>query len=195
DGLQKAYQDRLTGATGTKVVTIDLQSGETVAKLAEWPGRANAPVSTTIDSRLQRAAESAVSTTRQAALVAVKSTTGEILAVSTKGMHQVKDALAGKFPAGSTFSVVAADALLKSGVEATQKLPCPQSRSVGGARFQLTKTTSSRTLSFRRSFTEGCVTALAALARRVEASSLLASAAAYGIGSQWTLPLSSYSGE
>src|SRR5690606_209976 len=70
----------------------------------------------------------------------------------------------------------------------------PQSRSVGGARFQLTREASSRTLSFRRSFTEGCVTALAALARRVEASSLVASATAYGIGSEWTLPLSSYSG-
>ncbi|SDQ90477.1 Cell division protein FtsI/penicillin-binding protein 2 [Thermostaphylospora chromogena] len=194
DGLQKAYQDRLTGATGTKVVTIDLKTGETVTKLAEWPGRANAPVSTTIDSRLQRAAESAVSATRRSALVAVKPATGEILAVSTKGMHQVKDALAGKFPAGSAFSVVAADALLKSGVKTTQKLPCPQSRSVGGARFQLTREASSRTLSFRRSFTEGCVTALAALARRVEASSLVASATAYGIGSEWTLPLSSYSG-
>lgn len=195
NGLQKAYQDQLTGATGTKVITIDLATGETVAELAEWPGRANAPVTTTIDSRIQRAAEPAVTIARRAALVAVKAGTGEILAVSTKGMHQERDALAGKFRAGSTFSIIAADALLKAGVSTKQKLPCPAQRTVGGARFQQVKTSLTETVTFQTAFTEGCVTALAALARRIDAPALEASASSFGIGGSWRLPLTSYAGE
>lgn len=193
-GLQKAYQDQLTGATDTRVITLDLKTDTKVAELAKWPGRANASVQTTIDTRIQTAAETAVTTSHPAALVAVKAGTGEILAVSTKDLHQEKDALAGKFPAGSAFSVIAADALLKAGISPKQKLPCPPQRSVGGAEFQQAGLNAGGTPTFRNSFANGCVTALAALARRVDAASLAASAASFGIGSPWQLPLKSFSG-
>ncbi|MEU8358866.1 penicillin-binding transpeptidase domain-containing protein [Nonomuraea sp. NPDC048882] len=195
-GLQQAYQDYLTGSTETKVVILDLKTGKEVAQLKEWPGRQNVSVKTTIDRAAQRAAEQAVADTETSALVAVQRNTGEILAVGTKGLHQERDALAGKFPAGTAFSIVAADALFKAGVSPKQRLACPQERTVGGAKFvhvgQTTGVTTSAT--FQEHFAKGCVTALASLARRVSAGDLDRSAQGFGIGQPWRLPLKSFSG-
>ncbi|MCP2361732.1 cell division protein FtsI/penicillin-binding protein 2 [Nonomuraea thailandensis] len=196
NGLQQAYQNYLTGSTETKVITLDLKTGRQVAELEGWPGRQNVSVKTTIDRATQAAAEQAVADTGTSALVAVQRDTGEILAVSTKGLHQERDALAGKFPAGTAFSIVAADALLKKGVSTKQKLACPQERTVGGAKFvhagQAAGVTTSAT--FQENFAKGCVTALASLARRVTADDLQRSAKAFGVGQPWRLPLKSFSG-
>ncbi|TMR88579.1 penicillin-binding transpeptidase domain-containing protein [Nonomuraea basaltis] len=195
-GLQKAYQDYLTGSTETKVITLDLKTGKEVALLKEWPGRQNVSVKTTIDRAIQAAAEQAVADTDTSALVAVQRDTSEIRAVATKGMHQEKDALAGKYPAGTAFSIVAADALIKNRMDTKQRLSCPQERTVGGAKFvqtgQSTGTMSSGT--FQDNFAKGCVTALASLARRVKAEDLASSAKAFGVGQPWRLPLKSFSG-
>ncbi|GAA2214678.1 penicillin-binding transpeptidase domain-containing protein [Nonomuraea monospora] len=196
NGLQQAYQNYLTGSTETTVITLDLKTGQQVAELKQWSGRQNASVKTTIDRVTQTAAEQAVADTETSALVAVQRDTGEILAVSAKGLHQERDALAGKFPAGTAFSIVAADALLKKGVSPKQKLACPQERTVGGAKFvyagQSTGVTTSATL--QENFAKGCVTALASLARRVTADELDRSAKAFGVGLPWRLPLKSFSG-
>ncbi|MGI5283735.1 penicillin-binding transpeptidase domain-containing protein [Nonomuraea polychroma] len=196
-GLQQAYQSYLTGSTQTRVITLDLKTGKEVTQLKEWPGRQNVSVKTTIDRGIQAAAEQAVADSETSALVAVDSKTGEIRAVATKGsMHQEKDALAGKYPAGTAFSVVAADALVKNNVSPKQRLDCPQERTVGGAKFvaagQAAGSTSSAT--FQENFAKGCVTALASLARRVKAEDLEKSAEAFGVGQSWRLPLKSFSG-
>ncbi|MGW0801701.1 penicillin-binding transpeptidase domain-containing protein [Nonomuraea sp. NPDC002799] len=196
-GLQQAYQDYLTGSTETKVITLDLKTSKQVTLLKEWPGRQNVSVRTTIDRKIQQAAEQAVADTDTSAMVAVQAGTGEIRAVATKGaMHQEKDALAGKYPAGTAFSIVAADALLKNNVSTKQRLACPQERTVGGAKFvhagQATGMTTSAT--FQDNFAKGCVTALASLARRLTAGDLAESAKAFGVGQPWRLPLKSFSG-
>ncbi|MEV4100765.1 penicillin-binding transpeptidase domain-containing protein [Nonomuraea sp. NPDC049649] len=193
-GLQQAYQGYLTGSTETQVIILDLETGEEVASLQQWPGRQNRSVRTTIDSGVQAAAERAVSSTRTSALVAVDRRTGEIRAVSTRGLHQEKDALAGRFPAGTTFSIVAADAILKAGVQTKQKLPCPAERTVGGARFVHASEVTGSSRSFQENFAQGCVTALASLARRVSGEDLTRSAKTFGIGQPWRLPLKSFSG-
>ncbi|MFI6501642.1 penicillin-binding transpeptidase domain-containing protein [Nonomuraea typhae] len=195
NGLQKAYQNHLTGSTKTQVITLDLKTGEDVAVLKEWPGRPNGPVHTTIDTVTQTAADSAVLPTQAGTLVAVKASTGEILAIGTKDMSQVKDALGGKYPAGTAFSIVAADALVKAGVKPSQKLRCPSERTVGGAKFVQAAAQTQPVATFQEHFASGCVTALASLARRVKPEDLKRSAQAYGIGVTWQLPLKSFNGQ
>ncbi|MFI7638682.1 penicillin-binding transpeptidase domain-containing protein [Nonomuraea sp. NPDC049400] len=196
-GLQQAYQDYLTGSTQTRVIILDLKTGKEVALLKEWPGQQNVQVKTTIDRQVQAAAERAVADTETSAIVAVQRDTGQILAVGAKGdMNQEKHALAGKFPAGTAFSIVAADALIKHNVSPKQRLACPEERTVGGAKFvqagQPAGVTTSAT--FQDNFAKGCVTALASLARRVTGADLAASAKAFGVGQPWRLPLKSFSG-
>ncbi|WP_214321033.1 penicillin-binding transpeptidase domain-containing protein [Nonomuraea sediminis] len=194
NGLQAAYQDSLTGSTQIQVITLDLKTGKQADLLQEWQGRVNSAVTTTIDSGVQHAAENAVLDTDAAALVAVQASSGEIRAVATKTYNQATDALAGSFPPGTTFSIVAADALLKAGVKPSQKLPCPAERTVGGAKFEQASQTTGATPTVQENFARGCVTALAALARRVNASALTQSATNLGIGVPWKLPLNSFTG-
>ncbi|WP_237110641.1 penicillin-binding transpeptidase domain-containing protein [Nonomuraea sp. MG754425] len=194
-GLQKAYQDNLTGSTRTSVVLLDLKNGKQAAELKTWSGRSTVPIETTIDSTMQAAAETVLAESRSAALVAVKASTGEVLAVSTsENLNEVKDGLAGRYPAGTTFSIIAAEALLKKGVKPNQRLTCPAERSVGGAEFEQAGLTTTVTQSFQSNFAKSCVTALASLARRVSADELNQAAADFGIGKPWKLPLKSFSG-
>ncbi|MBO4272238.1 penicillin-binding transpeptidase domain-containing protein [Microbispora triticiradicis] len=194
DGLQKAYQDQLTGSTETRVVILDNATGRQVKELKAWPGRENEPVRTTIDSRLQSAGDAAVAGSRPAALVAVKASTGEVLAVSTNQLHQERDALAGRYAAGTAFSIVVAEGLLRSGLDPKQKVPCSADRTVGGARFQQPGVDGVTVPSFQTDFAQACVTALASLARRINGQAISRSAQQFGIGSGWKLPLRTFSG-
>lgn len=195
-GLQKAYQEHLTGSTETRVITVDLRTNEQVAELRKWrPSRSTSPVRTTLDSSTQKAADAALLGSTPAMLVAVQASTGNVWAVgSTKEYHQEKDALAGRFPAGTTFSIMSVEALLKARFSTKQKLACPVDRSVGGAQFHQAGPLAGSTPSFQANFANGCVTALAALARRIDGAELAASAAKFGIDARWTLPLKSFSG-
>ncbi len=195
-GLQKAYQEHLTGSTETRVITVDLKTKEQVAELRKWrPNRPTSPVRTTIDGPIQKAADSALFAGTPGMLVAVQASTGEVRAVgSTKEYNQEKDALAGRFPAGTIFSIMSVEGLLKAQISTKQKLACPVDRSVGGAQFHQAGPAGGTVPSLAGDFANGCVTALAALARRIDGAELAASAAKFGIDSRWTLPLKSFSG-
>ncbi|MFF4990927.1 penicillin-binding transpeptidase domain-containing protein [Streptosporangium saharense] len=195
-GLQKAYQEHLTGSTETRVITVDLKTNQQVAELRKWrPSRSTSPVRTTLDGPAQKAADTALFGTTPGMLVAVQASTGEIRAVgSTKEYNQEKDALAGKFPAGTTFSIMTVEGLLKAGISTKQRLACPVERSVGGARFRQADPPGGTAPSLLGDFASGCVTALTALARRIDGTELTASATRFGIESPWTLPLKSFSG-
>ncbi|ETK33633.1 penicillin-binding transpeptidase domain-containing protein [Microbispora sp. ATCC PTA-5024] len=194
DGLQRAYQDQLTGSTETRIVILDSKTWQQVKELKAWPGRQNTEVRTTIDSRMQSAGDDAVRGSRPAALVAVQASTGEILAVSTSELNQETDALAGRFAPGTAFSIIAAHGLLKGGLDPEQKVPCSADRTVGGARFHQPGILGLVAPSFQTDFAQGCVTALASLARRINGPALASSAAEFGIGTGWRLPLRSFSG-
>ncbi|MEU1730062.1 penicillin-binding transpeptidase domain-containing protein [Streptosporangium sp. NPDC020145] len=195
-GLQKAYQEHLTGSTETRVITVDLKTNQQVAELRKWrPSRSTSPVRTTLDGPAQKAADAALFGGTPGMLVAVQASTGEIRAVgSTKEYNQEKDALAGRFPAGTTFSIMTVEGLLKAGISTKQRLACPVERSVGGARFHQADPPGGTAPSIQGDFASGCVTALTALARRIDGAELTASAARFGIESPWTLPLKSFSG-
>lgn len=195
-GLQKAYQEHLTGSTETRVITVDLATNEQVAELRKWrPSRSTSPVRTTLDGPTQTAADAALLGGAPAMLVAVQASTGNLLAVATtKEYHQEKDALAGRFPAGTAFAITSVEALLKARVSVKQRLACPAERSVGGARFRQDGPPVGGAPTFQANFANGCVTALASLARRVDGAALAAGAAKFGIDARWTLPLKSFSG-
>ncbi|AWS40926.1 penicillin-binding transpeptidase domain-containing protein [Streptosporangium sp. 'caverna'] len=196
NGLQKVYQEHLTGSTETRVITVDLKT-MAVTELKKWkPDRSTSPVHTTLDRTDQETADAALlGGGVPGMLVAVQASTGEVLAVaSTKEYNQERDALAGKFPAGSTFSIMSVEGLIKAQMNPKQKLACPSERSVGGARFRQAGPPAGETPSLQANFATGCVTALASLARKIGSADLTTSAAQFGIGAPWTLPLKTFSG-
>ncbi|MFF0244613.1 penicillin-binding transpeptidase domain-containing protein [Streptosporangium sandarakinum] len=194
-GLQKAYQEYLTGSTETSVITLDVKTTKKVAELHKWEGRPTSPVRTTLDRGVQKAADDALLGVTPGMLVAVQASTGEVRAVgATKEYHQEKDALAGRFHPGSAFSLMAVEGLIKAGTNFKQKLACPAERSVGGARFRQSGPPAPSTPTVQGAFATGCVTALTSLARKVDGAELAAGAAKFGLGTHWNLPLSTFSG-
>ncbi len=96
-----------------------------MATLSPRPGT---PVQTSIDPAVQEDAEKALSGVhKQAALVAVDATTGQVLAsVSVPAGRGFNLALDGSFPPGSSFKVLTSTALLEHGLTPSSPASCPQ---------------------------------------------------------------------
>jgi len=194
-GLQLAYQDRLTGTATTSIVVRGLD-GSTVATLKTFPGHAGAPVRTTLDVAVQRAAEQALAhEPKNAALVAVDARTGDILAAaSTPDATSYDRALSGRYPPGSTFKLVTTYALLAAGVTPTTTVPCPRTVTVDGKVFQNFEGEATSSATFADDFAHSCNTAFISAAKRLPPSALPRAASAMGLGAPWHLPLDAFSG-
>jgi cell division protein FtsI/penicillin-binding protein 2 len=190
-GLQVLDQRRLAGTPTVKVVAQD-PSGAHSQVLYELPGAMSQPVRTTIDRRVQLAAENALKSLHvPASLAAVHQATGEVLAGANHGTNGKNQAFEGHYPPGMTFSMITTQALLGYHQKLNATVPCPPTLKVGDQTF---RTYSSRGKTFESDFERSCPTAFASLYRSLAYQDLRTSAARFGIGVPWTLPLPSFSG-
>ncbi len=197
-GLQKARQRDLAGTPTIKVVT-ETATGRQVSVLAQWRGQPSVPVRTTIDARLQTAANAAMGSLPQsAAVVAVQASTGRILAVASHaaaGMPGI-DPLAGRYPPGPAFTIVSTEALLASGLKVSTTVPCHRVNDVGGRIFR--NIPAERGFgaqpAFVADFAHACGTAFSGLSLGLSGRDLATAAAGFGLGGSWRLPLPSFSG-
>ena len=194
-GLQQAYQRLLVGTPTTEVVEESL-FGQVVAVLKRWPGQAGTPVRTTIDSKIQIAANHAMSSLHTpAAIVAVSATTGRILAVAQHEVHGMPavDGLAGRYQPGQAFTIVSTAALLETGLDVNARTECGPSSLVGGQSF--VNVPPARDLgTFRTAFAQACATAFAELSLRLAPKDLLQAASGFGLGKPWQLQLAAFTG-
>jgi len=200
-GLEGAYQRILAGSPTTEVIAEN-GGGQQVGVLHTWPGRAGQPVRTTIDAKAQLAALDALNDAPYAAteIVAVQPSTGKILAVASHGAPGAQlpagGALNARMTPGNAFTIVSTAALLGAGVSANAEIPCTSEAVVGGKQF--TNGQASSTLgpdpTLGADFAQGCGTAFAGLSRRLTSSGLSQAASGFGIGKDWQLPLSAFSG-
>ena len=80
-GLEYAAERQLAGTPTTKVI-VETAGGSLVKTLASFPGRPGRPLSTSLDPRVQRAAETALAGVhKNVAMVAIRASTGQVLAV------------------------------------------------------------------------------------------------------------------
>jgi cell division protein FtsI/penicillin-binding protein 2 len=167
--------------------------------LKKWSGPSGAPVTTTLNSAVQVAANQALGTTgRAAAIVAVQASTGKILAVAGQPGRGVTapDPLDGQYPPGQAFTIVSTAALLGSGLDTGAPVPCTSVSDVGGKTFTNDPPASRMgpQPTFSEDFAHGCGTAFAGLSRRLTASELTRTAAGFGLGATWRLPLTAFDG-
>ncbi|GAB3686231.1 hypothetical protein GCM10027589_55040 [Actinocorallia lasiicapitis] len=163
DGLNKQYEKRLAGTPAT-VVRIVGADGKPVKTLQRFGGGAGKPLRTTIDPRIQSAAGQAVMTAKKnASMVVVRPSTGEILAVVNKpgGYNR---ALMGQYPPGSTFKVVTAAALVAGGLDAGSTVNCPATTTIGGRTFKNAGYEKFGRIPLRDAFAHSCNTTFADLA-------------------------------
>lgn len=193
-GLQRVYQEQLTGTAGLTVATArDDLTVEQLTVIDPVPGE---PVRTTLSAEVQTAAESAVAGQELPAyVVAVRPSTGEILAVAANAAANPANALVGQYPAGSTFKIVVAAAVLSAGLaEPTTVLPCPATNTVEGREFENADRFALGEVSFTTAFAESCNSTFTALGVQLPAEAFPRTAAAFGIGSDWHLPVDTVTG-
>ncbi|HET7309736.1 MAG TPA: penicillin-binding transpeptidase domain-containing protein [Mycobacteriales bacterium] len=194
-GLQARFQQRLAGAAGGRVVIEDTigTAKQTLATFAPKPGR---DVATTLDQKVQLAAEAALASEQKpAALVAVRASDGAVLAVAnTPDATSYDRALEGHYPPGSTFKVVTTYALLGHGVTPTTPVPCPPTITIGGRKFRNFEGEAAASPPFATDFAISCNTAFIGASSRLSKTDLPQAARTLGVGASWSLPLPAYSG-
>jgi cell division protein FtsI/penicillin-binding protein 2 len=200
-GLERTYQNQLTGTPTTEVV-VQNRAGHRVAVLKRWPGRSGAAVHTTIDPGIQRAAQNALAGLGYpAAIVATRAGGGQILAVASHAVGGMPDVrpLTGAYQPGQAFTIVSTMALLRTGsVTAARRIPCRAMNLVGSQTF--TNMPPEPRLrnppTFADDFARACRTAFAGLSLSyyLSPSQLAKTVADLGVGSKWQLPIPAFPG-
>ncbi len=195
-GLEQKYQRQLLGTPTTEVVAVN-SAGQQTGTVATWTGTAGTPVQTTISSAAQNAALAALDAVPNSGeIVAVKASTGEVLAVAqhqAPGARPNADALNAKLAPGAAFTVVSAGALLSAGVTVKDQTSCASSFTVSGQTF--TSEGAGQQKPFSAVFADGCSTAFASLSERLSPSRWAQAVKEFGIGADWSrLPVPAFSG-
>jgi cell division protein FtsI/penicillin-binding protein 2 len=193
-GLEQASERQLAGTPAVRVEVVS-RRGDPVATLATLPSRPGTPVSTTIDTSVQAAAEAALAGEKKsAALVAVRASTGEVLAAVSVNAGGFDQAIDGGFPPGSTFKVITSTALITHGLGPRSAASCPAKATVDGEVFHNAES-EAPVSDLLQAFTESCNTAFIRLATsRLTAADLTAAAAMYGAGKKLHLGVTAFGG-
>ncbi|WP_344590566.1 penicillin-binding transpeptidase domain-containing protein [Actinomadura vinacea] len=193
-GLQLQLQRRLAGIPTVRVVAQN-PDGSGRQELRAWPGQNPQPVKTTLDRKIQPRADLALSGLKMpASMVAVRPSTGEVLAVANHLTGGRNQAMEGRYSPGMAFSVVSAEALLNSGLAQDTKTDCPATTTVGGRTFANPSGGARGQDKFQMQFANSCATTLAAQNGRLNGNTLLAEAAKLGLGKDWGLSVPYFSG-
>jgi cell division protein FtsI/penicillin-binding protein 2 len=191
-GLESTFQRELVGTPRTDVVLQ--QSGKAAVDLKTWLGEPGTAVHTTLDSSVQLAADEALADVpTSAAIVAVQTSTGKILAVAsqTAGGLPALSPLSGQYEPGQTFTIISSAALLSTGrLAPSDPVPCPASNSVDGTIFTNDPPVQGlgSAPSFQADFSNACATAFAGgLSLSLSPNDLMKAGSAFGIGG-WDLP-------
>ncbi|MEV0667053.1 penicillin-binding transpeptidase domain-containing protein [Actinomadura luteofluorescens] len=191
-GIQLLQQRRLAGTPTVSVVAQD-ETGKSTEQLRSWPGQEPQQVQTTLDPGYQRHADDALAGLQfPASMVAVRPSTGEVLAVANHGTGGQNFAFEGHYPPGLTFGIVSAEALFsQGGMKQSTETTCPGTVTVGGKTFTNKARPDS---SFANHFAASCKTTLAQLSSKVDAQTLLREASQLGIGKNWGLGVPAFTG-
>ena len=190
-GLELAFERRLAGTPSGEVRVVDAATDQPVTTLFQFTGKAPEPVGTTLDQRVQAAAEAALAgMTSPAALVALDAGTGDVRAVVSRPFDQpFNRALAGRYPPASTFKVVTTAALLGAGTTPATPIACPAEATVGGQTFRNFEGGALGGTTFRSAFAQSCNTAFVTLAANLPDAALAGAATTLGFGAEYDLGL------
>ena len=201
-GLEQRYDTQLRGTSGLAITAVgtDAAGKSTSRPLFTRAAAAGKPVTLSLDVGAQLSAESALAgqTTTPTALVAIRPSTGEIVAAAN-GPAAAGQAVAttGRAAPGSTFKIVSALALLRAGLTPDAPVSCTPTVTVDGRVFKNYNDYPSDklgTIPFRTAFANSCNTAFISNNGRIQQADLTSAAAALGIGVDLDLGFPAYLG-
>ncbi|MBC9727290.1 penicillin-binding transpeptidase domain-containing protein [Streptomyces sp. TRM68367] len=161
DALRDKYGDKAGGTPGVELVIrhADEAAADTpLLTLAE--GKAG-KLETTFSADVQAAAEKAVQQYAESSVVAVKPSTGEVLAVANHREDGFNAAFEGRVAPGSTMKIITAAMLIDNGVTSmNDPAPCPPTAVWQGQTFKnLTGMEPNENATLANSFLRSCNTA------------------------------------
>ncbi|MEU6600514.1 penicillin-binding transpeptidase domain-containing protein [Streptomyces flaveolus] len=172
DGLREKYGKKAGGTAGVELRVVRGKaakeaklSDKTLVELSKGtPGT----VRTTLSPTLQAAAEQQVEGRERASVVALRPSTGEILAVANSG-HGFNTAFQGSLAPGSTMKVITSSLLLDKGLASVDKPhPCPKTFTYGGWKFHNDDDFEIKGGTFKASFARSCNTAFISQAKKLK---------------------------
>jgi len=181
-GLEAAQERRLAGTPATRIDVRDA-AGHPVRRLATFPGRPGRAVRTSLSPRVQRAAEAALAASGRpdVAMVAIRASTGRVLAIAARPVTGFDTPLQGAYPPGSTFKVLTSTALFRHGLTPGSPASCPPTLDVDGKTFHNAEG-DGPVSAISGAFTESCNTAFLSLAlAHLTPSDFTAVARLYGL--------------
>ncbi|MFG2023154.1 penicillin-binding transpeptidase domain-containing protein [Streptomyces sp. NPDC048825] len=198
DQLREKYGDTAGGTPGVELAvrSADENAGDkTLLTLTEGkPGK----LRTTLSAGAQAAAEKAVKEYSESSVVAVKPSTGEVLAVANRRTDEFNAAFLGKLAPGSTMKILSAATLIDNGVtNATGPAPCPAEATWQSQTFKnIEGMTPNEDATLSESFARSCNTAFVKYADEVKADSLTKEAQErFGLGrDNWKTGIASFDG-
>jgi cell division protein FtsI/penicillin-binding protein 2 len=204
-GLQLRYDAQLGGTSGVKVSAVPAtakageQAGEPRELFSVDPIRGQ-DLHTTLDLRLQQRADDLLAGVGPAsAVVAIQPSTGAILAAASgPGSKGYNTATFGRYAPGSTFKVVSALALLRSGLTPASTVPCTPTLVVDGKQFKNYSDYPANGLgqiSLREALANSCNTAFISQHGKLQGGALADAAAALGFGVDHDLGFPAYFGQ
>jgi hypothetical protein len=183
--VKKAVIDELDGQAGWRVVSVN-QNNVDLAVLNEVEPAPAPSVSISLDRAVQNAAQRAVDNQgRQAMIVVIKPSTGEILAVAQNAAADAIGPLAttGLYPPGSTFKMITAGAALERDMASPNTLlGCPGHLDIGQRVIPNYGGFDLGTVPMSRAFASSCNTTFAKLASQMPPRGLTQAANQYGMG-------------
>lgn len=185
-GLQKQFDARLRGLPGLTIVAATPGTAEE-RELFHVEPQAGESLRTTLDPAVQQAAEDVVArvTDSASAVVAIRPSTGEILAAASgPGGGGMSTATLGLYAPGSTFKIASSLALLRAGLTPDSTVTCPATATVDGREFSNYPGYPADALgdiTLRTAVAESCNTAFLTAADQASQQALADAASALGI--------------
>lgn len=199
-GLQQRYNTYLSGTPGLKIraVGTDSAGGATSRSLFSQEPIAGPALITTLDLEAQQAAEAALAGAPvPTSLVALRPSTGEVVAAATSPTAQGSLAMTGRAAPGSTFKVVSSLALLRAGLSPESPVPCTPTVTVDGRSFKnydAYPDSGLGQISLRTALANSCNTAFISQHGVVSQDALADAAAALGFGVDFQMGVGSFLG-
>lgn len=214
EGLEKIFNDQLTGQFGELHMTFDEEGNKVSERVARPPVPGN-NVITTLDLDLQRICEEVLAKgTKRGAIAVVEVGTGEVLAlaswpnfnpnvfvpvISAAEFERLQNdpqvplyprAFRSAYPPGSTFKTITGLAALQSGaIRAEDRFNCPPSLAVGNVVFRNWKKEGAGMLNFVEAMAQSCNTYFYQVGLKTGGQTIVDWAFQIGMGRRTGLPL------
>ncbi|WP_046732921.1 penicillin-binding transpeptidase domain-containing protein [Streptomyces humi] len=200
DGLREKFGKKAGGKAGVELRVVRGKASEKAKlsdkTLVELSKGTPGTVKTTLSPTLQAAAEKQVMTRKNASVVMMRPSTGEILAVANSS-HGFNVAFQGSLAPGSTMKIVTSTMLFeKNLVTPDASHPCPKTYKLAGWTFHNDDDSEIKKGTFKLSFGASCNNAFINFAPKLSDSDLTTEAQqVYGLGmNNWAIGVPTFDG-